>query len=388
MADKKLIGILKRRRGVSTLNRHRENSPDHIPDLKEADLARADLVGANLERADLRGVDLRGANLTVANLRGAQLCKAKLSNADLRGADLRDADLSEASLFGAHLLSTDMENAKLVRADFTWADLRFSDLRHAEIIGARFERATLTGADLEGAEISGSLFGQTAFCAIDLSTVHGLRQTHHTWPSTLGVDSILKSGGKIPSDFLRACGCDSLIQMMVAGDTPIKTSAMFEWISTHQNPLSRCFISYTTEDKAFADRLQRALNQNGVDYWYAPEHGLWGEELHTQSEIQIALRDRMLLLCSAASLRKDWVQYEIERAITQERQCNFRVIVPIMIDDALLTWNHPRATQIREVLAVDFCGATEGYEFEQRLPRLLQALGYTARERPKRKARK
>lgn len=292
------------------------------------------------------------------------------------GTDLRDADLTEASLFGADLMSADMASAKLIRADFTWADLRFSDLRHAKLIGAGFGRATFTGADLEGADVSGALFFETAFCAVDLSTIHRLSETRHQGPSTMSVDSILKLGTKIPTEFLRACGCDPLIQIMLTGDTAQKTTAMYEWISNHQNPLRRCFISYATEDKAFADRLQTALNQNSVDYWYAPEHGIWGEELHRQIDIQISLRDRMLLICSSVSLKKDRIHYEIDRAISQERERNSRVIFPIMIDDALLRWNHPPATRIHEVLAADFRGALEGPEFSDRLPRLLRPLGY------------
>jgi TIR domain len=85
----------------------------------------------------------------------------------------------------------------------------------------------------------------------------------------------------------------------------------------------------------------------------------------------------MLLVCSEASLRKDWVVYEIERAIAQEEKRGSRVIFPIMIDSALLAWNHPRATRIRDVLAADFPKATKGKLFEEQLPRLLEALGYS-----------
>jgi hypothetical protein len=163
---------------------------------------------------------------------------------------------------------------------------------------------------------------------------------------------------------------------MLVGDTQSKTDGFSKWISLRHNPLQRCFISYATEDRSFVDRLRKALNERGVDYWYAPEHGRWGEELHRQIDLEISLRDRMLLVCSEVSLKKDWVAYEIERALAQEKQRGSRVIFPIMIDDALLTWNHPRATRIREVLAADFREATEEEAFEEQLPKLLRALGY------------
>ncbi len=39
----------------------------------------------------------------------------------------------------------------------------------------------------------------------------------------------------------------------------------------------------------------------------------------------------MLLVCSAVSLSKDWVQYEIERALKLERERNCRIVFPIMV---------------------------------------------------------
>jgi hypothetical protein len=255
--------------------------------------------------------------------------------------------------------------ARLVRANLSRANLT-----RANVFGAN-----LTGADLDGARISEAMVGWTIFGDVDLGVVEGLETVDHRAPSIIGVDTILKSGGKIPDQFLRGCGVDPLIQKMLMGDAQATSDALYAWISRH-NPLQRCFISYATEDKAFVDRLQKALNEGGVDYWYAPEHGRWGEELQRQIDLEISLRDRMLLVCSEVSLKNDWVAYEIERAIAQEEKRGSRVIFPIMIDGTLLTWNHPRATRIRDVLAADFRKATEGEAFEEQLRKLLGALGY------------
>lgn len=276
----------------------------------------------------------------------------RLGGANLRGADLSLADLSLADLHGANLVGVDLNLADLTQAN-------------------------LSGADLDGARISEAIIGWTVFADVDLGVVEGLDTARHFGPSTIGVDTILRSGGKIPDEFLRGCGVDPLIQKMLTGDGQTKTDAFYAWISRRHNPLQRCFISYATEDKSFVERLQEALNEHGVDYWYAPEHGRPGEELHRQIDLEISLRDRMLLVCSEVSLKKDWVAYEIDRAITQEEKRGSRVIFPIMIDGALLTWNHPRATRIRGVLAADFRKATKGKAFEERLPKLLEALGYS-----------
>lgn len=270
-------------------------------------------------------------------------------------------DLIEASLEAADLIGATLSNANLAGAILTIANLTGADLR---------------GANLNDADVSGTFIALTSIGNVDLSAVKGLDHVRHGAPSSIGTDTILKSGGRIPDIFLRGCGCDPLIQKILVGSAESKTDAFYQWISQRYNPLQRCFISYATEDKRFVERLQKALNERGVNYWYAPEHGRWGVELHRQIDLEISLRDRILLVCSEVSLTKDWVAYEIDRGIEQEKKRNARVIFPIMIDDALLTWNHPRATRVREVLAADFRDATKGHAFEEKMPRLLDALGY------------
>jgi len=321
MANAKQLALLKK--SVGAWNQFRGKDP-----AVDVDLSQTNLSGVNLATADLYRADLSDANLSRANL-GV----TRLGGADLSGANLREASL-------------------------VWADLN--------------------GANLDRAKIFEATVGSTIFGDVDLSVVKGLATVVHRSPSTIGIDTLLKSGGKIPDEFLRGCGVDPLIQRMLVGDGHSKSQAFTEWVSLGHNPLQRCFISYATEDKPFVDRLQKVLNQHKVDYWYAPEHGRWGEELQRQVNLEISLRDRMLLVCSKVSLTKDWVQYEIERGIEQEKKRGARVIFPIMMDDAFLTWNHPRATHIREVLAADFRKATKGHAFEEQLPRLLKALGYAS----------
>jgi hypothetical protein len=44
------------------------------------------------------------------------------------------------------------------------------------------------------------------FADNDLSTVKGLDEVHHLEPSTVGIDTLYKSRGRIPEAFLRGCG--------------------------------------------------------------------------------------------------------------------------------------------------------------------------------------
>ena len=95
---------------------------------------------------------------------------------DLRGADLVEAHLSGADLVGAHL--------------------------SAAVLGG----ALLIGADLRGADLRGAGCGRTVFGDVDLSEVKGLEAVQHSAPSTVGVDTLVRSRGRIPEAFLRGCG--------------------------------------------------------------------------------------------------------------------------------------------------------------------------------------
>ena len=237
--------------GVEQWNEWRKEHPDVRPDLREA----------YLDGADLRGADLSTANLFVAHLAGA----------DLREADLRDADLTGADLSRATLL----------------ADLR----------GAR-----LTAANLRGTDVTGALFGYTSFENSDLSVAQGLEAVEHEVPSTVGIDTIYRSKGNIPEVFLRGCGVpDDMIGYIksIAGA-----------IEFHS-----CFISYSTKDQEFAERLYNDLQNKGVRCWFAPHDIQGGRKIHEQIDDAIRLHDKLLLILSEHSMNSAWVKTEIANAL-------------------------------------------------------------------------
>src|ERR1019366_6465076 len=124
--------------------------------------------------------------------------------------DLSDADLSDANLRWAHLKGARLNRATLIGANLTAANLGGADLRAATLAGANLRAANLSGADLTGAMIT-----QTTFAANDLSNVKGLEKVRHYGPSTIGIDTLYRSRGKIPLAFLRGAGVpDNFIEYM------------------------------------------------------------------------------------------------------------------------------------------------------------------------------
>jgi hypothetical protein len=349
--------LAKLKEGVLAWNQWREEHTELTPDLREANFFRADLNSADLAGADLAQANLSGAHLVMANLGRARLFWANLVNAHLGGADLTGVNFTGANLTGANLSGADLSGA-----DLSDTQLHNTNLCLADVSRAKFTRSSV---------------GWTSFSDVDLGHARGLGSVVHMAPSSIGLDTILRSGGKIPARFLRGCGYDSLIQRVLIGDNESKYNAFCELLARGGGPLKlqSCFISYSTRDRAFVHRLQTALNERGVDYWYAPEHGRWGEELRPQIDREIHQRDRVVLVCSRASLyESDWVQWEIDHALAEEKKRGKKVIFPIMLDDSLLKWDDPRASHILEVLAGGFQKATRGPAFKAALEKLLAGL--------------
>jgi uncharacterized protein YjbI with pentapeptide repeats len=194
------------------------------------------------------------------DLDGADLRCAKLSNADLRVANLNKANLSEANLY-----SVNFSEANLMLAD-------------------------LSRADLGGPDFSNALVGWTIFGNIDLSAVKNLETVEHRGPSTIGIDTIYRSGGNIPEAFLRRAGVpDSFIDYM--------HSLVGKPIDYYS-----CFISYSSKDDAFARRLYADLQSNHVRCWFAPEDLKIGDKIRTGIDEAIRLHDKLLLILSKSSV--------------------------------------------------------------------------------------
>lgn len=132
--------------GVEVWNKWREEHPEVVVDLRNADLTNFNLAGANLKQANLYWADLSGANLREANF----------YLATLREASLKNADLTEANLECAHFVETNVDQATLtgctVYGISSW-DLKGSPKDQAGlIVSTRFKEVVLTVDDLQMAQ--------------------------------------------------------------------------------------------------------------------------------------------------------------------------------------------------------------------------------------------
>ena len=323
MADEENLNILEE--GVGVWNRWREENPDVRPSLRGADLYQADLREANLRGADLRRAILRKAILVKAILVKAILLQADLSGADLSGANLSGAILSRAILSGAD-----------------------------------FRDAVLSGADLSGVKV-----GYTVFADLNLGAVKGLDAVDHIGPSSISIDVIYRSRGKIPGAFLRGAGVPDAFIASLA-DQPIRYYF--------------CFISYSSKDEAFAQHLHADLQQKGVRCWLAPEDIAGGKKIYDQG---IRLHDKLLLVLSENSIYSEWMITEIRRARQAEIRDGRRKLFPIRLVDreTLKDWecfdadaSRDLAVEVREHFISDFSDWKDHDSYQRAFDSLLRDL--------------
>jgi hypothetical protein len=343
--------------GISEWRRRRANNED-IPSLDSTDLRGADLRKAYVSWANLSGADLSGADLSWAELRGTKLFEANLSRLDLRQADLSEAHLRGADLSGAFLREANLREADLRGANFRGADLR----------GANF-----SGAKLFEADLSEACCWLTTFANVDLSEVKGLDSISHAGPSTVGTDTLIRSQAQIPESFLRGCGVPEYLienQKAIVGSLePIQFYS--------------CFISYSTKNQEFAERLHSKMRDKGLRVWFSPEDIQGGKKLHEQIDEAIRIYDKLLLVLSRDSMESEWVKTEIYNARKAEIKEGKRKLFPIrLVDfDALRDWKcfdadsgKDLAREIREYFIPDFSNWKDHDSFEAAFARLLNDL--------------
>ncbi len=397
MADEKLMEILWQ--GAEAWNRWRAENNYGVIDLRKADLFKAtlrgvnlrdvELYGANIGEADLSGADLSGANLCKvnlektnlesvdlsetdsreadlrrANLKGAYLVRSSLIEANMGGADLRGANLSGADLVRTNLREADLREVDLSVADLSEADLVGADLRWTNLVEADLRWTNLIEADLHEADLRRAKCGGTIFANVDLSLVHGLTAVTHTGRSTIGIDTLFRSKGKIPDIFLRGCGVpESLITFL--------PSLMEDAIQFYS-----CFISYSHADRDFARRLHDSLQGKGIRCWL-DEHQLNpGDPLHPTIYEAIRLYDKIVLCCSETAMKSWWVEKEFSRGVKKEEDYRLPLIIPLDLDGYLFSpacdgWV---ADELRQRLVADFKGWKDHDVFEAALPKVVNAL--------------
>jgi uncharacterized protein YjbI with pentapeptide repeats len=282
---------------------------------------------------------------------------------DLSGADLNGANLSDTDLRGVNLFRANFRKARLQGSFFNWADLRGARLHWADLRRVDLTSANLSEADLRGVDLREATFAWTILADVDLSDVNGLELIQHKAPSSIGIDTLYRSLGKLPEVFLSGAGVPDLF-------ISYARSLVGQPIEFYS-----CFISYANQDHGFAERLHADLRSKNLRCWFAPEDLKIGDRFQERIEESIRLYDKVMIVLSRASTASRWVEREVNAAREREDRENRSVLFPIRIDDAVMDATAPWAADMRRTRHIgDFTRWKDHDSYQKAFERLLRDL--------------
>jgi hypothetical protein len=186
------------------------------------------------------------------------------------------------------------------------------------------------------------------------------------------LEGLFKSRGHIPRSFLVGCGVpDTLIEYLPSHISVEGPGSFFS-----------CFISHSSKDARFCERLYNRIRQAGLRVWYAPYDMRSGQLIDDQIETAIRIFDKLLVVLSPHSMESHWVRREIKKARMRERHEQRRVLFPLRLVsvEKLKSWEcldpdtgEDLAEEIRRFHIPDFSHSDDA-AFDKALSRLLEDL--------------
>lgn len=293
--------------------------------LNEANFKNADLRGSHFEKVGLRSTHFEGADLRAAHFHKADVFCAHLNRADLELADFRDADLMYANLREAKMRNTDFRGAILSCADFTRAQLSNVDFRGAKVNHIRLTWASLHNCQLEGTNLEYAWMGHTTLANLDLRGVEGLEMVRHEAPSTVGLDTIYASQGQTSQRFLAGCGVSSDFRALI-GTLAVAPALYDPLVMLAYSDMEK--TDEEMEDEDLIEHLSWALRDNLIRAWTMYKD--WSpSQLDRQLEAAWPSQTRFLLVCSAGSLKNEYLRPILHQIFAREKEQQKTLLFPV-----------------------------------------------------------
>lgn len=123
--------------------------------------------------------------------------------------------------------------------------------------------------------------------------------------------------------------------------------------------MPNAFVSFGGPDVIIASQINEDLKRANVTTFFFPESAQFGRKLHHEMRDNIQRADRVILLCSRASLGRPGVENEIEETLAREAAEGGRnILIPVALDNFVFSEWMPReaglATAIRRRVIADF----------------------------------
>ncbi len=341
------------RQGTEAVNKWRYLNPFVNLDLYEADLSNINLKGADLKNVNLMKANLYQANFQNADLSESNLQYANLQESNLNGTNLKKTDLSHAKLNKSSLIYTILFQATLLNTDLSEADLTHADLRYA-----RFGCVNLSSTIMKWC-----ICKNVSWENIDLSEVKELDTLIHDGPSSISIDTLEKSRGKVSETFLKGCGVSTEF-----------ISYIPSLFATSDARYYSCFICYSHSDHTFAHKLANSLQDYGIRVWLDKNDLQPGESISSQIETGIQDSDKLIVILSEESLKSEWVHHEIARALSIEKRTGKNVLFPIALDDSISNISINIMGKLRERFILNIDDWSNKNTYKSFLSRLAKSL--------------
>jgi len=148
-------------------------------------------------------------------------------------------------------------------------------------------------------------------------------------------------------------------------------------------PYHSVFISYSTVDEEFGQKLYESLDEAGMRVWFAPHDIRPGKKILNQIYGAIEQYDKLLLVLSDASMKSEWVGTELYKARNREREQGAQMLFPVRLVpfEKVKAWNafdadsgRDLAREIREYFIPDFSEWRDESVYRREADRLIEAL--------------
>ncbi len=346
-------------------------NPEHVEILKQGVEVWNKWIKQVVHKLEQEGKDI---DFLIADLSGIDLSNQVFEYIDLSAVDLSGSNLVGTLILNSNLTGADLQNANCTDAFFEATEMYRTDFSGSNLHGCTIQLCVFAWNNFKGTRFDEAQFYHCIFSDIDFSTAIGLENSVHNSPSTVGVDCITRSRGKIPEVFLRGCGVPEIFITYMKS----LTMSPIEFYS--------CFISHSTRDAQFAERLYTDLQHNNVRCWYAPEDMKGGKKIYRQIDEAIRIHDKLVLILSESSINSPWVATEIKRTRKYEKQEKRQRLFPIslMPYDEIRDWElfdadtgTDLAAEVRSYFIPDFSNWKDHDSYKKAFNRLLRDLKAT-----------
>lgn len=240
--------------------------------------------------------------------------------------------------------------------------LRSVDLSKANVSNAFVHGSIFTLAKLENTIFSNSILGITIFNLTAFKSFIGLETTVEV-SQEYGIDlKTLQNSTPLPRTFLRKPG---------PPDTYIDYIPEFVEKPINFFPV---FLSHSWSDKAFTRKIDK-----GIHAWFDEKRMYPRDKINGGISKGINTYDKLILVCSKASLNSWWVLEELERIKTKERKYQQEggkqsLLILITIDNHIFESDSEYADTIRKYVIGDFRTWKDPNKFKKALNQLIEAL--------------